>query len=665
MTVTGAASDTSATTTPADGGRRTTGWRPVRRPAWRVALIWLVAAWFIPVATHLLGVDWLLPPLVVLLTAGLLRGGRTLLDRLMLAVAVLLGAVCAAGLLFTVWPFGMAPVPVAGVAITVLGAISVWTGRAPRLPSPALADGLTVLPALGVLGYVAIPYLRADGTGRLAMLLGADDNARHVAIFDTLRRIGGYAYWHTPAQVPDMFDQLRYYPSGWHLTAAVLDGFVRSSTEPAAMTSVVDHHIGFLLAGYGLFALAVMWAAQWIAGPLLTFWRRLPLFAFLGVQLIYGELPVLTILGFVSEIFGLTLFVLLVAVIARPVRGIREQIVLLATLLVGIGFGYELLLPPAGFAALIWLVRHRRQVAGRWRFVLVTGAVAGPLAVLPMALGALYGGHADLIRAPGGVFGVSRALLLAVALVLLAALVTPAGRRLRVWRGYAWTVGAMLVLPAAIEAYRVLSGTAATYYLEKALHAVLATLFVGLGALVLLLPRPQRAARLTSRRALYRALIPVLITGAVVSMAGIVSQDTPYQPGRVERLNRMWHSGQASASNRPLAATIVDLNRRFPARGDTVTLVLVGPEKDYSTYTETLFLSMLQRTSGLTQELLYRSTGFNTEPGELGAILSRNPHPIRVIVVTAAADDQLTRIRQQYPGLTLDVQRIYPGATGP
>src|SRR2546423_12816864 len=70
---------------------------PPRRP-WRPVAVLVVLAWAVPGTTHLLGIDWLLPPLVLVATASLLRVGRTLLDRLMLALCLLLGSTCAARL---------------------------------------------------------------------------------------------------------------------------------------------------------------------------------------------------------------------------------------------------------------------------------------------------------------------------------------------------------------------------------------------------------------------------------------------------------------------------------------------------------------------------------------------------------------------------------------
>jgi hypothetical protein len=625
-----------------------------RRIDVRWAAGWLAAAWLVPVVTHLLSVDWLLPPLVLLTTAGLLRGGRTLLDRLMLASALLIGTLCAAGLLFTAWPFGFHPVAVAGTALTVLGAVSLATGRLPRLPRPAFTDGLTVAAALGVAAYVAIPYIRTDSTGRLAMLMGGgEDSSRHVAVFDTLRRLGGFAYWQTPQQVPDLYELLRYYPSGWHLSAGVLDSFVRSSTGTGTMVSSMDHFIWFFLAGYGLLALSLIWAAQWIAGPLLGPWR-LPLIAFLGIQLIYSDIPVMVIFGFPSEIFGLALLALLVAVLVRRASSPREQMVLIAALVVGIGFSYELFLPSAVLAAGAWLLHRRRLVLAHLRFALVVGAVSGVLALVPITLGMLYGRHGDLVQQPGPVFPASRAMLVTLGLVLAAALVTLARRRLRVWRSYLLTFAAVLTLPAALQVYGLVTGGEAPYYFEKALHSVLIVSLIGLGAVALLIG--PRAARLRGRRLIAASVPAVLVSAAMAVGAGVVLDDMPSRPGQAEQMARTWHAGGPVKTSGAWAKTLMDLNRKYPASPDTTTIVL--GDGFYVTYTSSIFFSMLQRTTGRTDEVMYHGAGlWSDKPEDIANSLARPGVPIRLIALSPAAEKTAEEIGRLKPEMKLDVVR--------
>ena len=109
----------------------------------------LVLAWLLPVVLDAVHLAWLLPPLILLATASLLRVGSTLLDRIIVALAILLGAVCLGGVVLSLWPWALAPVPVAGTALTVLVVAAVRLRRAPRLPRPAAVDVACALVAVG------------------------------------------------------------------------------------------------------------------------------------------------------------------------------------------------------------------------------------------------------------------------------------------------------------------------------------------------------------------------------------------------------------------------------------------------------------------------------------------------------------------------------------
>jgi len=109
---------------------------PANRAQLRVGGL-VAAAWLGIVVVYAAGLALVLPPLLLLAVASLLRGGRTLLDRLMLATGLLLGLTCVAGLVFTIWPWGMHPVPVAGTAFTALILLAARHRRRPALPRPA------------------------------------------------------------------------------------------------------------------------------------------------------------------------------------------------------------------------------------------------------------------------------------------------------------------------------------------------------------------------------------------------------------------------------------------------------------------------------------------------------------------------------------------------
>ncbi|WP_426510734.1 hypothetical protein ACPPVO_08860 [Dactylosporangium sp. McL0621] len=154
----------------------------------------VAAAWLLVTALYAARAAVVVPPLLLVATAALLRGGRGLLDRLMLAGAVLLGATCVDGLVFAFWPWGLHPVAVAGTAATALILLAAWSRRRPRLPRPRWSDAVA-LAAAGVVGLVAAwPVWHAGADRRLAIMLDGEDLARHAAVFDAIRRTGGYLF---------------------------------------------------------------------------------------------------------------------------------------------------------------------------------------------------------------------------------------------------------------------------------------------------------------------------------------------------------------------------------------------------------------------------------------------------------------------------------------
>src|SRR5204863_37982 len=120
-----------------------------------------------------------------------------------------------------------------------------------------------------------------------------------------------------------------------------------------------------------------------------------------------------------------------VALLARPAAGGRAQILVVASLLVALGFTYYLFLPGLALAAAVSVLRHRRP------FALVTGLVGAGFALTPPVIGVLAGGQAAAVNASGGLRN-SRDALLALALLVAAALASAAGRRSPVWRAYRW-----------------------------------------------------------------------------------------------------------------------------------------------------------------------------------------------------------------------------------
>jgi hypothetical protein len=627
---------------------------PPSRPArpWLRAGILFTLALVVPALTHLVGVDWLLPPVILVATAGLLSAGRTLLDRLTLATVLLAAATCAAGLLFTAWPFGLHPVPVASLAFLVLAALHV-AGREWRLPRPTFGDVFTLGAVAVVAWYVAWPHLRTDTVGRIGLITGGEDQARHVTMVDVIRRLGGYAFPERAADVPDLYDILRYYPSGWHLSAGLLDNFVRSSTAPGAMPGFVDHYVMFMVATFVLLALAIMWAATWIAGPLLTWPRRMPLLAVLTIVIIYGDLSIFTIFGFPGQMLGLAFLVVLVAIVVRPPASFRQTAVIAAAMLVGIGFSYHLYLPVAGLAILVWLWRRRADVVRHLWFVAGLAVVAGALASVVSVIGVVYADQDNKFGDAGGVYPVPRGLLMILVLVVAAAVLSPAGRRLRVWRAYAATALAVAVMPVTFLAYqRLTAAEEGVYYLEKSLHGMLVTLLVGLGALTLLLPRPKRPVGLLGRPA--EVASAVLLAMSVAVAGGLVIDDRPYRPTKTEEIARYWHAGKP-ARNNLIANWTMTVNGQVPARPGVATLVVT--DNVYTTLMCSLYLAMIQRTSARVQQHL---TTFLPEDPKGPVVhfvqnLDSVGAPVLLVATTPKTRETADQVRAQRPDLVVEV----------
>jgi hypothetical protein len=177
---------------------------------------------------------------------------------------------------------------------------------------------------------------------------------------------------------------------------------------------------------------------------------------------------------------------------------------------------------------------------------------------------------------------------------------------------------------------------------------VFVTLLVGLAAVAVLLPRPRRTP--------LADLVPAALAAvAVAALGGVVTDDVSYTPGRTEALNRMWHAGEAARNNRPTAERLLALDAAVPAEPGVATVVLT--DDLYSTYTLTLNLSMLQRTSGLTDEVLYRPQGFHLEPASLAESLAQAGGPLRVVIAAPGAEELVKRVRQARPGLRFEVVR--------
>ncbi|WP_433650941.1 hypothetical protein ACQP2C_31910 [Micromonospora zamorensis] len=607
-----------------------------------------MAAWLVPVTAYALHLSWLLPPLVLLVTASLLRGGRTLLDRLMLALLLLIGATTVAGLLFTVWPWGLHPVPVGGTAFTVLILTTVLTGRRPTLPRPSWSDLPPVAATVAIVGYLAQPWLRA-GTlaGRLSLLALGEDNFRHLAIVDVIGRVGGYVFLDPAVARDQLVSQLVRYPQGWHLTTALLDRHLGPSAS-------ITHYAWWCTAGFGLLVLTLLWAAQRLSAPLHPLHRGV-LTVVVGALILGSQLPRLLIAGYPSEVLGLTLVLALASLVARPLAGTREQLVLLGALLIGIGFTYYLFLPPAAVLALGWLISHRREVTHIRRTLLAVGLTTALLAPLPLLLGVLGAGQTEALDAKAGPeLAEAWLALLGLAPLVLLALAVQARRADPAWRRHLAAVLVAVGFAIALALANIATGAQPAYYFMKAAHFATVLAIAGAAALVRLLPAPSGADRQQRVRSTATAtLVAALATATTVALCGLTGWQRSLLVVGEQTWTQVWVQQNVDKPSR-VAAVCATAYHRYPAQPGTVTLVL--DRGGYRGYFESLCLSALQGTTAQTERSIYLPVF--EEPKRTETILRRETGPVRLLVSDPAAQRYVDRLLAKDPQLRSRVTTV-------
>ncbi|MEV0131903.1 hypothetical protein AB0H83_26000 [Dactylosporangium sp. NPDC050688] len=534
----------------------------------RKTAVALVLAWLIPLATHPLRLDFLLPLLVLAGTVAIQRGGVTLADRVVVAAAQLFGAACVFGLAVTLWPGHLHPTLLAGVALTVLVLVAAATGRVPQMPRMR-KDALLGIAVAGVSVVALVPYVARDLGGRLGLPLAGEDITRHFLLFDVIGRTGGYLFLRPEALRPYVPDEqlagIANYPQGAHFSYAVLDRFVRSSGHNAAPATAVDVMMWLVIGTYLLLALAVLWAARRIAGPGAGTARLLPVLGLVAAWLVLGDPVTVLSRGYPNELAGLACAAVLTALVARPLTRLGEQTATVALLLVAVSFNYALFLPYAGIVAALWAVRARL-----WRhwWAWVCAVAAGGLAAIgPLTAAAassdsqlLLNGTARVVDRP--------ATVLLVALAAVGVLATRRSPRLRA-AGFALaTAGIMAV---GLGAYQIATIGRPVYYFDKLLHLLIVVALCALGGL----------ARFRFKLSAAVA-VPVAL---FMLVAGGEWHTTPVAPGVQLALGRDRGAPEAARDALLMA-------RMFPDGGGAVNVNLMG--RPWRNWAATLCAGALQ-----------------------------------------------------------------------
>jgi hypothetical protein len=249
--------------------------------------------------------------------------------------------------------------------------IAGWlTGRRPSLPRRWLGSDVVVLGS-GLFAFLAAyaPIAGAPLAKRFSFSAVTTDRFNHFALFDTIHRLGGYAFLHqSQAQVFVRYPTAVAYPSGSHFLYAVFDIFLRSTTDPGAAVAEFSRYFVYVLAGYAFLVMALVWAARWIAGPLMAGWRQVLICSAVAGLALGGPLVQMVELGLDSEILGLAFLALAVAVTVRPPRVVHEQVLIVSALLIAVAYCYNLDAAVAGLGLGSVAVVSRRRLLRNLRF---------------------------------------------------------------------------------------------------------------------------------------------------------------------------------------------------------------------------------------------------------------------------------------------------------
>ncbi|SHM97108.1 hypothetical protein [Cryptosporangium aurantiacum] len=644
-----------------------------------VALLAIPVGWVLPWLTHEFHLDGVLPILLLVGIASLLRGGRTLLDRLAIALLLMLGVISAAGLLFSVWPWGLDPVPVARAGFLSLVAVGLLARRLPQLPTRVnWGDALLLLGGAGPALYLWTSFWSKSAAERMGMMIGAEDLARHFTIFDTIRSVGGYLPFHRGDVTRQVIDGVVDYPQASHLSSALMDNFARSSTELGEGMNAFDHYLAWNLVGFGILSFALVWGARWVAGRTLRGWRLVAAVATIAFCTGAGYLVSLFDRGYPSEVLGLALVAMVLALAARPVRGSVEQTLLLAAGVIGVSFTYYFFLPVAGAAVLYWAWTYRRSAlrGPRWG-TLVIAVAAAPLVLYWPVISIRSGvSPTEALLPIVGIPQVDRRLVAALCVLVFLGTLTRAGRRNPVWRSVGGQLALGLLMVAAIGAYQIAHTGGVSYYFEKAVHGVLVSGFVGLGAVGLLLPAdpfrwgvgavglgawlrrlaafalPATASVLAAALA-YGVLVPDRMLQTRTSQGGGITEPAPgTSRGRAFHATMLWRPPDGKAA--------VNTYRRFPDGNDgRVTIVVTA----YRLYVPSLFLAGLRRQGG---EAWKPVSGLNgtKEIATLEHVAEVSPKPVRFVVSREDLATGLREVAQRRPELKIELV-VVPDSEAP
>ncbi|GLZ77384.1 hypothetical protein Afil01_21910 [Actinorhabdospora filicis] len=564
------------------------------------ALAGLALAWIVPVLAHLVHADVIVLVLLWLGTASLLRIGGTLVDRLVPALAVLAAGVMVFGLVTTVWPWGLAAIPVGGTTLSVLVLVAAVTGRTPRLPRRVLGSDLALLGGgLFAAAVMALPAMRAKGFGDLAYVLAGGDRIRHANLFDAIVRLGGYPSM-LPADGSVEPAMLRQYPAGVHYFYAFIDSIVTGGRH-GSIFAELDRYWIYAVFGYTMFTVAVAWAARYVAGPQIAGPRRAFLVVAVTAFLSTGYYTVMIWSGYDAQIFSFVILAVLVAVLARAPRSATEWFVAIGLLSVGITFTYTLFVPLAAVGVLAALVTGWGRVKRHWKAAVACAVVFGGIALVQPVVWLVKDFKTDTqLQATGFIQPVPTLLLFGLSAVAGVGMwgVLRRSPRLKVLLAMCaagWAMTAVMYL------YTTATMGSPTYYYHKMPQMLLVLLVIAAAPALAKIRFRWRRPRVA---AVALAVAAVLLVGAV-PIAKTRYNAAKHLLGSDTSWGQVWASGRIHSG---MAAAFAYLDGRGLLT-DGVPSVLLYTDSGVQNKQASLVMSMLNRNMGLVADNAYGVKG--------------------------------------------------------
>ena len=592
-------------------------------------------AWTVPILTQLTRTDPLVAVLIVFCTGGLVKVGATIVDRLFITLALLIGLAIAGGLLFSVWPFGLQPIAVGGLGLSLLVVAYVWLGAPPPWRSwPRRMLGSDAILLLGLVTGFLVAYWPSFTTAagnRLGFAGMTGDRLRHFSLFDTIHRYGGYTFL-MQGEVKNAVDPgvLAVYPPGQHYIYALADIFLRSNVNPGNPISEMIRYNIWVSLGYGFLVASAAWAARWAAGPTLTGWRRVSLTTGVAAFLSVGVFTSAVWCTWDPQVFAMAQIALMAAICFRPPRGWRTHAALMTLLFIAICLTYELFAPFGAILAAVSLFIYRKRLLRHWKVLLAVAIVAAPMALSEYAVAHAAGlnGSSAASQATGFTIPLSWAVLTVLGcLSVLGFAARSARRRPSAVAGLSAAVLSALAVLAMILHIEP-AVLADIYYFQKLVQGWAVIMMVGAGSFGHLLRRPRLAV--SGRRGFGIGLCAFLLaiggTRSIWWSADLTEPTVPagdVNPGASWSLSASSTWASAWMSKRYMVPdTIGPLSRLQSGRqlADHVPTIAVVFSDASSNVNLSLQIAVLNQDAGTMSAVIYGATtdqyrGLNSSAG--------------------------------------------------